>query len=283
MPPRIRLTRDAWLKALASGRLDLRIAFPALGSYGMPGSPWGFDFRTLDAGILYLLVDGGIRVKLPRATWEMTEGTLFMVGPGVRHSLQLLFPDRPITIYHLRLNPRLGRRPCWLREEASLFRHMLSLRPHFEGMLEEAAGGLPWSKERIHAFFFLIFSSLFRFEHGTPQPGLTLSQQARLARYIREHVYDHPTPGQLAATLGLSPAYFARQFKAAYGMIPRVWLLRERLRLASLELAEGGKSITQIAGELGYQDGCLFSRQFTREFGHSPRLFRQRHRQGILK
>jgi len=277
MKPSLQLSREAWLKALGTGQLDLGVAFPTLATYGLPGAPWEHRRRTLDAGIMYLLVNGGIRARLPNATWDLTEGSLFLLGPGVQHDLELLSSDRPITVYHLRLHPLLGEKSCWLRDKALCFRHVLSLRPYLESILDESGTDLPWSKERIHALFFLIFSAVFRIKDGEKLSGLTLSQQTRLARYVRTHITGHPSPADLAAELGLSPIYFSRRFKAAYGTIPRVWLLRERLRIASLQLAESGKSIRQVAEDLGYQNAALFSRQFAREFGQSPRAFRQRH------
>jgi AraC-like DNA-binding protein len=85
------------------------------------------------------------------------------------------------------------------------------------------------------------------------------------------------TPQQLAGVTNLSPDYFARLFKQTYGVIPRTWLVQEKMRLASVELVTTRKSITQVATELGYTDLYLFSRQFKQVCGCSPREFRLRH------
>ena len=274
----LRLNRDAWLKGLYSGELDLGVRFPTLANYGPPYAPWGHPRRVLDDGILYFVVNGGFRARMPDATWELSEGTLFLLGPRVPHELELLEPDKPMTVYHARLRPVLGGRVSWFEDNALRFVRTQGLRTLFEAVVDEGGGSLSWSRERIQALFFLIFTELYRAEAAETQRGLTLGQQARLRRLVRENVQGNLSPSDLAAELGLSPTYFSRLFKVSYRMIPRTWLMKERLRVASLQLMETRRSIYQVAEELGYENVSLFSRQFSREFGQSPRVFRQRHR-----
>jgi AraC-like DNA-binding protein len=273
----LRLDREEWLRALAAGRMDLGLSLSGFSTVGKPGSPWGFQQRQLDAGICYFLINGSIRARLSSRTLEINEGTLFLLAPGVRHDFELLDREKPITLYHFRLQPRLGKRSCWWQEEASFFQHMFDLRPFFEELMDEFAGNLPWKEERRHALFFLIFSTAFRSSRTASGKGLTLGQQARLVRFLRQNAGSQSGPADLAAVLHLSHDYFSRLFKASYGVIPRVWLVRERLRLASLDLAETRKSVTQIAEDLGYRNTFLFSRQFSRQLGISPSGFRRRH------
>lgn len=85
------------------------------------------------------------------------------------------------------------------------------------------------------------------------------------------------TPQQLAEVANLSPDYFARLFKQTYGVIPRTWLVQEKMRLASVEQVTTRKFITQVAAELGYSDLYLFNRQFKNVCACSPREFRLQH------
>jgi len=273
----LRLDNEQCLRALAAGRIDLGISLFGFGTYGNPDSPWGFHQRQIDAGICYFLVNGRFRARLPSGTLEINEGSLFLLAPGVRHDFEPLNRGDSITLYHCRLHPRLGKRSCWWEQKASCFRNMFGLRPFFEELMEESAGSLPWKEERKHALFFLILSVALRSNPGVFGKGLTLSQQARLVRFLRQREGAQPSPAELAAALHLSHDYFSRLFKVSYGIIPRVWLVHERLRLASLELAETRKSITQIAEGLGYCNNFLFSRQFSRLLGISPSGFRRRH------
>jgi len=276
MKPRL-LSREAWLRGMAAGRLRLSVSFAGFGSYGSPISPWGFRQRRLDAGLCYLLVGGGIRARIEGKIWEVKEGNLFLVAPGVLHDFELLASDRPITLYHCRIRVWQGRRPCWLRESVLCLPHLLGLRRHFEDLLEETDATLPWYAERAQASLFLAFSAAFRADPQRAGRGLTLSQQTRLSRFLQANRRRQPSPSELAAALNLSLGYFSRLFKATYHVIPRAWLVAERLRLASLELVETSKGVAQLAAELGYRNPFLFSRQFSQHFGCSPRAFRQKH------
>lgn len=79
----------------------------------------------------------------------------------------------------------------------------------------------------------------------------------------------------LARAAGLAPAYFARRFAATVGCAPREWLVAERMRRAATLLLEHDVPIGAIADQLGYGDLFLFSRQFRRAFGVSPRGWRR--------
>jgi two-component system response regulator YesN len=52
------------------------------------------------------------------------------------------------------------------------------------------------------------------------------------------------------------------------------YLLRYRLSLAKILLAETGRHVTAIAHEVGFSDHAYFSRAFRREVGVSPTAFR---------
>lgn len=272
-----RIGREKWLHDLVSGRLDFEISFSGYGTYGTPGSPWGGRNRLVESALCYLFLDGGIRISWAGKMAEITEGGLFLLAPNVQHDFELLSPERSITVYHFRLLTRFRKRVCWMKEDFLCFRHMLPLRPYFEEIFEEIPSNLPHKKERIRSLLFLSFLSAFRSEQKRTGKGLTFNQQARLTRFVLENRGRQPGPAELAATLNLSHDYFSRLFKETYGVIPRVWLVQERLRLASLELAETRKSIGSVAEGLGYRNAFLFSHQFSRQFGCSPREFRRKH------
>jgi AraC-like DNA-binding protein len=78
-----------------------------------------------------------------------------------------------------------------------------------------------------------------------------------------------------ANAAGLSPYHFLRLFAAVLGVTPHQYLVRARLRHAARLLADGGRSITDVAFEVGFADLSNFMRTFRRAAGVSPRKFRQ--------
>lgn len=268
------LGSEDWLRALQCGELHLEAAFPGFSTFD---GNWAHRNRTVDAAVLYLVVSGRIRTHIGERSFDIEKGGLLLMGPGVRHDFTLADKNDRLTLYHLRLHASKQGSPCWLEDEILLRPHQDALRIYFERIIEDFARDVPWRSERLNALFLLIFTEVFA-ARERPDGGLTGSQQARLTRRMRDHPAEKITPAGLAATLGLSLDYFSRRFKATYGMIPRAWIVRERLRLGALKLVESDLSIAAIAERLGYENTFLFTRQFTKEHGCSPREFRGRHR-----
>ena len=78
----------------------------------------------------------------------------------------------------------------------------------------------------------------------------------------------------VAARAGVSSWHFLRLFTAVVGVTPHQYLIRARLRHAAQMLAEGERSITDVAGDVGFGDLSNFVRTFHRAAGVSPRRFR---------
>ncbi len=78
-----------------------------------------------------------------------------------------------------------------------------------------------------------------------------------------------------AREAGLSPFHFLRVFSGTLGVTPHQYLVRTRLRRAARLLAEGGRPVTDVALEVGFEDLSNFVRSFRRAAGVSPGRFRR--------
>jgi AraC family transcriptional regulator len=85
---------------------------------------------------------------------------------------------------------------------------------------------------------------------------------------------------QAAGRAGLSLFHFLRLFSRVLGVSPHQYLVRSRLRHAAGLLAEGGRSVTDVALDVGFADLSNFVRSFHRAAGMPPGTFRQLARQG---
>jgi len=79
----------------------------------------------------------------------------------------------------------------------------------------------------------------------------------------------------LADNAGLSPYHFLRVFSRVLGVTPHQYRLRSRLRLAARLLAEGGRDVTDVAYDSGFNDLSNFVRSFHRAAGMPPGQFRR--------
>jgi len=83
------------------------------------------------------------------------------------------------------------------------------------------------------------------------------------------------TVEQLAAEVGSSRSVLSERFKTVLGKPPIQYLAEWRLQLAGNLLSDGGRSIADIACEVGYESQASFSRAFKRHLGTSPGVWRQ--------
>jgi AraC-like DNA-binding protein len=115
--------------------------------------------------------------------------------------------------------------------------------------------------------------------------GRSQKQVAAMARDRRRAVetalwidaHSHRPIGleDAAGQAGLSPFHFLRLFSSVLGVTPHQYLVRSRLRHAARLLADDGRSITDVAFDVGFGDLSNFVRTFHRAAGISPLRFRQ--------
>ncbi len=80
----------------------------------------------------------------------------------------------------------------------------------------------------------------------------------------------------LARSASVSPAYFSRGFKAAFGETPHQYLMSRRMERAKALLRSGDLSVTEVCMAVGFTSLGSFSTQFRRFVGDSPSAYRER-------
>jgi AraC-like DNA-binding protein len=80
----------------------------------------------------------------------------------------------------------------------------------------------------------------------------------------------------LARSASVSPSYFSRSFRAAFGETPHQYLISRRMERAKALLRAGERSVTEICLAVGFSSLGSFSAQFHRVVGESPSAYRDR-------
>lgn len=93
--------------------------------------------------------------------------------------------------------------------------------------------------------------------------------------YINNHPKEMVTMQSMADLCHLSPSYFSRVFSRDVGENFINYMNRQKVELAKKMLRETNQSVSQIAGELGYQDASHFIKIFKRFEGTTPMIYRQ--------
>ena len=108
-----------------------------------------------------------------------------------------------------------------------------------------------------------------------PAGGLATWQKRRALEILRENLYGNIRLSALAKECGLSASYFARCFKAAFGVSSHQWLLRERVDRAKEFLSQTRLPLIDVAARAGFGDQAAFTRTFHRLVGASPGRWRR--------
>ncbi len=93
---------------------------------------------------------------------------------------------------------------------------------------------------------------------------------------LHTRAHEPWTADDLASELAMSRSAFASRFTQVMGMPPMRYLTRWRMQLAANDLTARGRSVSEVAYDLGYSSEAAFTRAFRREFGSPPGEWRAR-------
>ena len=97
------------------------------------------------------------------------------------------------------------------------------------------------------------------------------------ARDTMDRAYAQPLDvPALARVAHVSPAHFARQFRATFGETPHRYLQRRRVERAMELLRDTDRPVTEICLDVGFASLGTFSRTFRAVIGESPSQYRAR-------
>ena len=105
--------------------------------------------------------------------------------------------------------------------------------------------------------------------YAPPARHLLRAKDLADARYADKLDVD-----DMAKAAGMSKAHFSREFKAAFGESPHVYLLTRRLERAAALLRTTDRTIADICYSVGLQSLGSFTTSFTRMFEKSPAAYR---------
>ena len=135
----------------------------------------------------------------------------------------------------------------------------------FQNLLES------WNGQRsVNQAKSIIYGILERIEKDK-RNALEDSAFARCVRYIDTHFCEPELDINTVCNVGfISASSLQRSFLAHFGMSPKQYLLKLRMKRALELLAENELSVKEIAFVCGFHDEKYFSRAFKNKYGYPP-------------
>jgi len=259
---------------LVDGRYDLTINRNYYG-YAVRTDRWSARGVQHPWHIVYLVLEGTVPGRVNGRPFQLEPETLFWLSPDV--ALEMTWPDRLVfTELWFRLTRR--GRDMRLPDDCLIVPRAGELWPVFRRIEDELTMGGPMTEQKLRHQLATLCIDLLRLRDESPgSRRLSPAQCRRLSEHVRRRIHERPAIEELASIVDLSADYFSRCFSETFGLPPRDWLIRQRIREATRLLTTTNLAVYQVADQLGYQNVSQFSRQFHRQAGVSPRVYRQRH------
>jgi AraC-like DNA-binding protein len=109
------------------------------------------------------------------------------------------------------------------------------------------------------------------------RPAVPLARHLLRVRDLIDRAYaEHLDIAALARSASVSPSYFSRSFKAAFGETPHQYVMSRRMERAKALLRAGELSVTEVCLAVGFTSLGSFSAQFRRAVGESPSAYQRR-------
>ncbi|WP_397331337.1 helix-turn-helix domain-containing protein [Paenibacillus sp. JSM ZJ436] len=266
---------------------DVDIAVRSYAAHSRIVEPgWLFQSHNHPMFELNMVLSGQQLCRADGKEYIMEPGDIVLLKPEVKHECEAtgLLKVHYCCVHFDLDEPALRQALCSIHHTYHKAESPLAaaLRP----ILVHLAEAKPTKWEAL-PFIFQLLTALSRLLSNAPEGLLGSSQESGgLANRIAERLNgllaerhgdadDDYRISAIAEELGYSAAYCNRIFRKVFGMSPRQYLSKMKLREARLLLLNGELTIDAIAERLGYKDTSQFSKQFKRWTQISPSQYRQ--------
>lgn len=223
-------------------------------------------------GYLSLVLRGGFEEKVGQGSQFNSSASVIFMPPGIAHSEQM--SPKGARSFTVILKPTL------LANHADDLRHLRSCQWFHGGraaklMLRAYENFLLDADGAEFALAEDIFQLCSLVKHPEPTSSRLPSRSLRAAVDL---LHAQPTSdlpfGELAATVGVDPAYLARAFHRKMGCTMSEYRRRLWVRKAAHLLASTREPIAQVALTAGFADQSHLTRIFKSETGLTPQSYR---------
>lgn len=255
-------------------------------------NPNKVDFHTHDYYEFYFFLEGDVSIQIEQEVYPLRFGDIMLIPPGTAHRLVIHDP-----------NIRYRRFVFWislaycdsLRAASDDYDYLMrkavkdkiyifhndrisfnTIQTKILRLLEEIHSERFGKKTQIPLCVndLVLHINRIIYEQDFPESKSGESSlYERLLAYIEEHIDEELSLDGLAEIFYVSKYHIAHIFKDNLGMSIHQYIMKKRLSLCK-EALLGNKSISKVYSAFGFGDYSSFYRAFKKEYGISPRDFK---------
>ena len=95
----------------------------------------------------------------------------------------------------------------------------------------------------------------------------------KINAYVRQHLKEAATIGDLAQELGYSVSHLRAVFRNQLGVSLGKYIRESRLSEAASLLQSTSKNVSEVVEECGFKSSFAFSRAFKKAYGVAPKAY----------
>ena len=251
-----------------------------------------FPLHSHESSELVIVTRGHGKHILPGSERNISAGDVFLIHGKTRHAYSEL---HDLALYNIMFDLKEFNHPLFALQGKSLLPSLFLLKVpdggvHLSGeefqtvfelvrkMEDEQTSAAEDSDAMISALFMQLILLLGRsaVSAGITRKSPQYSRVDELVDEITEHSARKWSRAEMAKMAGMSLSTLTRHFRERTGVSPLEYLIRVRLKKASVLLQNPELGLAEIADMTGFTDSNYFCRLFRKYFGISPGKYRQK-------
>ena len=240
----------------------------------------------------YFFVEGDVSMQIGKQTYHVRSGDLMLIPSHTPHRPIIHSSKSPYRRFVFWISKEL----CdHLSQRSSSYTYLIqhveahkdylfhmdpvafnTLQSKMIRILEEMHAERFGKEEQISLYIsdFLLHINRLTYEKTEPKPhSINTSLYSNLVEYIEQHLDDDLSLERLAEEFYVSKYHIAHVFKENVGLSIHQYITKKRLALCQ-EAIRAKMNITEVYHTYGFGDYSSFYRAFKKEFGISPKDFR---------
>lgn len=237
----------------------------------------GFNkYRYMKNHLLIFVEQGRLLAELDKEIVQLNAGDILWIPPGTERRTCAEVTNISQRDYRLHFNIGSGKNEFVFPQHSPVVHKAWTLLPLFQMLSAACMNPLKYNKHFLHGICLALTSEYLSLHGIKSERAFTSKQVNQLYSFISLNTDRSISPSELAAMLKLSPDYFSRKFKNDFGISPKEFIKREKIRLIAGFLLESDLSIKETAFRFGYADVSYFCRQFKEVMKYTPATHRKK-------